>query len=258
MKIAILAPILLASFAMAFSQAVQANDNGKFSLETGMHYNTGKYGGTQSTDILYIPVTGRYRTGLWAFRLTVPYLQVTGPGNVLNGVGAVGAATTASSSRSGLGDVIAAATRTVYNDARSGFMVNLAGKIKLGTADSTKGLGTGQNDYAFQSEVFHITKPLTSFGILGYKIYGQPATYTLKNGFYGLVGGRYKFNEEENGGAILSYSQKTTVNGSAHLTAILFADHKIGNTWKVQGYVLKGFTKSVPSAGIGLTIGYNF
>jgi hypothetical protein len=258
MKTTLLSTALLASFAATYGQIAQADDDGTFSLETGMHYNTGKYGGTQSTDILYIPVTGKYKTGLWTLRLTVPYLQITGPTNVIAGIGTTGGTAGVSSTRSGLGDVIAAATRNVYYDPASGFAVNMTGKIKFGTADSAKALGTGENDYSFQVEPFKIKDNLTTFGTFGYKIYGSTPTYTLNNVFFGSVGGSYKLDQDMHGGMMVSYSQATTTNGSAQVEAILFADHKIEQSWKVQAYALKGFTRSVPSYGAGITIGYQF
>jgi len=256
MKIAILAASLIAIFAIAPIQTAYAEESGKFSLETGMDYNTGKYGGTQSTDILYVPVTGKYQGKSWTLRMTVPYLQISGPSNVINGVGLTGAATNTSTTRSGLGDVIAAATYNAYSGGSSGLLVNLTGKVKLGTASSAKGLGTGKNDYSLQSEVYQVQGNLTSFGTVGYKIHGAPIGYTLNDVFYGSLGGSYKFDQETNGGAMLSLGQKTTARGSSHITAIFFASHKLDKNLKVQGYVLKGFTNSVPDWGVGATIAF--
>src|SRR5271169_2766734 len=109
MKNAILAASLIAPLVIVPVHSAYAAEGGKFSLETGMDYNTGKYGGTQSTDILYIPVTGKYQGQSWTLKLTVPYLRITGPGNVIdviNGVAPPGSFTTAPVTRSGLGDVV--------------------------------------------------------------------------------------------------------------------------------------------------------
>src|SRR5690242_21390205 len=57
------------------------------SLATGFDYTSGKYTGTENTDILYVPFIAKYETGPWTFRATVPYLRITGPGNVI-GAGA--------------------------------------------------------------------------------------------------------------------------------------------------------------------------
>ena len=60
---------------------------GQFGVGTGVDYSTGKYGGTTATDIVYVPVTGKYMTDDWLFKLTVPYISVTGLDGVIRGIG---------------------------------------------------------------------------------------------------------------------------------------------------------------------------
>ena len=261
MKNAIFAASLISIFATVSIQDSFAEETAKFSLETGMNYNTGKYGGTQSTNIRYVPVTGKYQGKSWTLKLTVPYLQITGPANVIsviNGGLAGVAGSNAPLTRSGLGDVIAGATHNIYNGGTGGVMVNLTGKIKFGTASSAQGLGTGKNDYALQADMYQVTGSLTNFGTFGYKKYGSPVGYTLNNVFYGTLGASYKINPETSGGMMLNLGQKTTVSGSSHIEAIFFASHQLDKTWKVQGYVLKGFTNSVPDFGAGVTLAHLF
>jgi hypothetical protein len=162
--------------------------------------------------------------------------------------------TTTNTTRSGWGDVIVAATRNVYYSGSSGILLNLTGKAKLGTADSARGLGTGKNDYAFQSEVYRLTDKFTSFGTLGYKVYGQPSGYKLYNALYGSLGGSYKINQDAYGGLLLSLAEKSTAKGSSRNEAILFASQKLSTSLKAQAYVLKGFTRSVPDWGLGATV----
>ena len=257
MKYAILAVSLVSSLALTSMQTAYAGEGESFTLETGAHYSTGKYGGTQSTEILYIPVTGKYRSGPWTTKVTVPYLQITGPANVINGVGQTVAATgTARTTRSGMGDIVASLSNTVYYDASAGLFANLTGKVKLGTASSTQGLGTGKNDYAAQAELYQVKQDLTTFGTLGYQIYGRPAGYQLNNAFYGTLGASYKVDQDTSGGILLSLGQKITTTGSTRAKALLFASRKLDNTWKMQGYLLRGFTRSVPDWGAGVTVSY--
>jgi len=260
MKRAILFAGLVGSFTLVPIQAC-ANVDGKFSLETGMDYNTGKYGASQSTDILYVPVTARYQGREWTLKLTVPYLQISGPANVvvINGAGLTGVATTNTrSTRSGLGDVLVAATHNAYNGGPAGLVVNLTGKIKFGTASSANGLGTGKNDYTVQSDMFKVSGNLTTFGTLGYRVYGSPAAYTLRNVFFGALGVSYKFDQATSGGVMLTGGQKVTATGSSRQEVLLFASHKLERNWKTQGYLLKGFTNSVPDWGVGATVAYLF
>lgn len=261
MKNAILAVSLITSSVSAAVQVAHAEEAGKFSLETGMDYNTGKYGGSQSTDIFYVPLTGKYQGKEWTLRLTVPYIQITGPASVIsvmNGITLTGAAASNTPlTRSGLGDVVGAATHNVYNGGNGGLIVNLTGKVKLGTASSSQGLGTGQNDYALQSDLYQISGSYTTFGTLGYKIYGSPPGYTLNNIFYGSAGESYKFTQETSGGAMLSLGQKVISTGSPLVEAIFFVNHKLDKTWKAQGYFLKGFTNGVPDFGLGATVAHS-
>lgn len=61
-----------------------------FSFSTATDFTTGNYGGASSTDIWYVPFTARYDKNRASFRVIIPYLHVTGPGNVLGpGIGGV-------------------------------------------------------------------------------------------------------------------------------------------------------------------------
>lgn len=78
--------ILLLSFVCSSSVAWA---NG-FSFSTATDFTTGNYGGTKSTDIWYVPFTARYDKDRVSFRVIVPYLNITGPGNVLGpGIGGI-------------------------------------------------------------------------------------------------------------------------------------------------------------------------
>src|SRR5690349_4182061 len=79
------------------------------SVAIGAEYSTGKFGGTETTDTLYIPVVIRHETGPWVLKATVPWLRVTGPGNVIGAGGdrvVVPGATVARTTESGLGDIV--------------------------------------------------------------------------------------------------------------------------------------------------------
>src|SRR5438067_2246733 len=146
-------------------------------LGTGFDYTSGKYGTSEKTDILYVPFYGRYETGRGVFRLTVPYIRITGPGNVL-GAGAdrvtLPGPTGARRTESGLGDVVGSAFYNVLSERNGPLGLDLGAKVKFGTADETKGLGTGKNDYSLQADFFKPLGATTVFGSLGHRWYGDP------------------------------------------------------------------------------------
>lgn len=229
-----------------------------------MDLNTGKYGSSQSTTVRYIPFTGKYQDESWTFKMTIPYLEITGPQNlinVLNGVAPTGpAAASMPVTRSGLGDVVLTATHHTYSNVQSGFFARLTGKAKLGTASRAKGLGTEENDFAFQSDLYQMSGRVTLFGTLGFKAYGNPtgAAYKLNNGFFGSIGGVNRLTLNADAGATLNLGEKTLETGSHRAEAVIFGSYRIEKNWKVRGYVLRGLTESVPAWGTGAAIGYTF
>src|ERR1051325_3071455 len=66
-----------------------AADDAEWRLGVGADYSRGTYGtGTESTT-LSIPFTARYELDRWTYRVTVPWLEVKEPANVVPGIGRV-------------------------------------------------------------------------------------------------------------------------------------------------------------------------
>jgi len=222
-----------------------------FSLTTGLDYSTGKYGGTETTEIFYIPFTGKYEAGEYTLKLTVPYLEVTGPGNVLIDLGPIGPASTTSTRQSGLGDIVVAGTYNMYEGRGNGTLVDVTAKIKFGTADDAKSLGTGKNDYALQADLYKTLGKNTVFGTLGYRVMGDPPGVTLNNVFYASLGAGHQYSQETSAGLILDLREKASATSFAQQELTAYVSHKLGKTWKAQAYALKGFSDGSPDWGAG-------
>jgi hypothetical protein len=245
-----------AALYLATAGAAQA---GNFSLGAGVDYSSGKYGDVTSTDILYVPFTGKYETDSWIFKLTVPYIEITGPGNVVRDVGVVRPTTsTTRTTERGLGDVVAAATYNLYAGGVSDPVVDLTGKVKFGTADETKGLGTGENDYAAQVDVYKGLDRFTAFGTVGYRILGSPPGVSLNNVFYGSLGGSYKIDQDLSAGLMLDLRQKASPAGAPQRELTAFVARRLDKTWKAQAYAVKGFADGSPDWGAGANMAYSF
>jgi hypothetical protein len=239
---------------LAATDCASAQSSG-FSLAAGIDYSTGKYGARTATDIVYVPFTGRYETDNWVFKLTVPYLVITGPGNVVRDVGIVkNKAAGPRRTESGLGDIVGAVSRNILDIASTGTLVDITGKIKFGTADAGQGLGTGEDDYAAQVDVTQRVGPMLSvFGSLGYKIVGSPSGAQLNDVAYGEAGAAIKITDSLRVGGILDASQAvSTVSGEQReLTA--YVTQQLSERWKLQVYAVKGFANGSPDYGAGAT-----
>ncbi|HLO63828.1 MAG TPA: hypothetical protein VK165_12790, partial [Azonexus sp.] len=134
-------------------------------ISSGFDYSTGKYGAAQSTETLYIPLSAKYESGDWTWRATIPYIESTGP-SAVSGSGADRIALdngpTTRRKVAGLGDIVLSANLTVW--AQGPWLVDVGTKFKIATADKNEGLGTGENDYAVQAEVYRTVDRHTLFG----------------------------------------------------------------------------------------------
>lgn len=220
-----------------------------FSLSVNTDYGRGNYGGSQTSETLHLPLIGKYATGLWTFKLAVPYIRITDDAS----------ATTASRTEAGLGDIVTSAAYTVYKGKGAAPLhIDLAVKVKFGTASPGKDLGTGKNDYAFQAAIEKTVGKFTTSGLAGYRVNGSPAGTPLANVFYGSLSGSYRLSPKTSASLILDQRQRASVDGALHrkLTALL--SHAMSKNWKVQTYVVKGLANGSADWGGGATVTHAF
>lgn len=259
------------------AQAAHADDS-TIKVGAGIDYTTGKYGTSTTTDITQVPVTFGYDIDRWSFKLAVPYIHVSGAGNVIPGVGPVSNAnpkgrgrgkgnsqggtitptTETSGSASGLGDVTAAATYEAYSNQQAQFGIDLTGKIKFGTADENKGLGTGKNDYSFSVDTYKGFGAWTVFGGVSYTWLGSSQYIQLNDVFGANVGASYKLDNHSSFGAYYDYREKASDTSFARNELTGYYAYKFASGWKAQAYVTKGFTDGSPDWGVGATVAYSF
>lgn len=228
-------------------------------VSTGFDYTSGDYGGGSDTELLVIPVTGSYAVDRWTFKATIPYVRVSGPADVVPELGPIGrpGIRPGGGTASGLGDITLGATYAALTEPDLP-NVDLTAKVKLGTADDDKGLGTGESDLMFQADVHQTIGRWTPFGTLGYRFLGDPNGVDLKDGFYLAGGASYQLDEKTDVGALLDWRQRV-VSGIDDVAELVgFVGRKLDEQWKAQGYVLGGLTDASPDYGVGGRISYQF
>jgi len=234
--------------------------DGLTTLSVGADYTTGKYGNTDSTDILYVPFTSKYEIGPWTWKLVVPWIHITGPANVVGAPGdtVVVGNNTGRRTESGLGDVVASAFYNVLNERNAPFGLDLGGKVKFGTADENRGLGTGKNDYSLQADLFKPLGAMTPFGSIGYRKYGDPAGIDFKNVVYWSAGASYKMSQPTSVGVAYDF-RPAIIDGGSHVSeGTFFVSHKLSADWKLQVYAVKGFSTGSPDWGLGGVLAYSY
>jgi hypothetical protein len=237
------------------SQPVSA-DYSKYSI--GTEYTSGDFGGDTSISEWYMPVTAKYVTDQYIFRITVPYLRITAPAGATIFDGTVDQLLNAGSGESitqqGLGDIITSLTRmdVLNTESASGVSLDLTGKIKFATADEASGLGTGENDFTLQASLIKSGDYILPYAVVGYTFRGDPPGIDLADVWSVLVGGMFRVTPGLS--ASLDYyfrepSSLTSTN-QQELTAML--NFKISREYGVQWYALRGFSDASPDWGMGL------
>ena len=253
-----LAAAVAAAFLALASVGVVADDSVlNTTWSSGLEYSSGTYGGDEDIEDLYLPVTLGLNFRRVSLDITVPYLSVRAPdGTTVTGPGGEpvpGSGQTVT--ESGLGDVIAGIT--IYDVMYSpdlGLALDLTGKVKFGTADVDKGLGTGEPDFTVRADLYKYLEQFTLLGSVGYKFRGDTESFELEDVLIGSIGGIYHPSDRSCFGLILDYREAAIADGDAVSELSAFVSRELNDSWSFQFYVFTGFTDSSSDWGGGFLL----
>jgi|DewCreStandDraft_4_1066084.scaffolds.fasta_scaffold55124_2 hypothetical protein len=253
-----------------------------FGVGPSIEYASGKFGGAESTEMWWVALNGRFERGPWVARLNLPYVFVSGPGNVVPAGGAGGTpvcrqagvnsgaarggircgndgstpSTSVRVSSSGLGDLTAGLSYRLVDRPSGAF--DLTGKVKLPMADESRALGTGEADYSLQGDLTLLLGRGEVFLTAGYRWYGDPPGIEVKDVFFGALGASYRVTQQTTAGIAFDHRQKTYDGGAALNEISLFASYRVTSSARVRGYVFKGLTDGGAGWGGGALAMFTF
>ena len=231
--------------------------DGRLTASTGSYFATGDYGRSDDTEFWYVPFELRYDVFPFSARVTVPYLRMDGPMNVVGplGGGPVGEEDGAEvRSRQGLGDVMASLSYTYARSASWLPAIRFTGKVKFGTADRDEGLGTGENDFILETDLSKRFGRFTPFGALGYRFVGDPPGLDLRDAWLARTGLNYRVRDHLESGLIYSWRQASSrTSGDSHVL-MPYASWRLGKRFSVMPYSLVGLSTNSPDFGAGLQL----
>ena len=238
-----------------------------FSFTSGAEYTRGDYGTDTDTSTWYVPFTVGYAGKNSFFSVTVPYIYVDGSTEVtgvrstpLPGMGGVKRDTTTTTTTTeertddGLGDIQLRASYQLVGETTSRPWLGLTGKVKLGTADEDKYLGTGENDYSVQLDM--AKGPVD--GYVGYLVLGDTDTIDYDNTFFGAVG--YTVSAKKNWKVRPEfYAEQEVLNDVDPVRefSVTFSTPLETNR-RVNIYLVKGLSDSSPDWGAGVMVTTSF
>ena len=153
-------------------------------------YFTGEFGTGVRTDMVYVPVIFVGASSRQEFRLTLPYLwirtiaPVTFTGGEIIRRGTGGATTV-----TGPGDVVVQDEYFFVQGNRRLPWISGIARLKLPTADESKGLGTGKADYGPGVSIIQPIGQRGNFiGAVEYVVRGEPAGAEFRNTLWVTAG----------------------------------------------------------------------
>ena len=194
----VLAVVLLVAGA---TPALGADADPRWLFSSSVNYSVGDYGTNKDTTIVYVPFTFGVRPvdTLW-ISLTLPWIYQSSENVVVTGGGVAArkknggkfARPERSTSESGVGDLLLKVSYTILEE--RDFVPEIAPyvKIKFPTADSDRGLGTGEFDETIGVDLSkRLIDRLFGFVTLSYTFIGDPPGTDFRNSFGWSVGPAY-------------------------------------------------------------------
>ncbi len=243
----------------ADAQARPVRRTGRLTLSSGFDFSTGDYGSSGTTQIAYAPFSVKYARDPFVVKLTIPYIRITGPGNVVGVDGVLIAGGTAKrETNDGLGDVILS-TGYVLAPLRPAWpYLEFTAKVKFPTASEKDRLGTGEFDETLQVEASKTFAAFTPFLTAGYRFVGNPPGSSLHDVLFSSVGFDYRFNASLDAGLTYEWRQTASrsVGDSQELSPYL--SWKINSHVSLTPYAVFGLTRAATDAEIGFGASYRF
>lgn len=233
------------------TQLFAAEKAPRHALTLGIFTSQGDYGERQPTTLLALPLGYKLNYGAWSLRLATALVGIQGPGNV--DVASVPDSEPArTQAEVGMGDVFASASRVVLSRASNLWWEPYI-KVKIPTADSDKGLGTGEMDVEAGTELSRQIGALTSvFAKFFHRWRGDPPEIALDDGVGASVGMLRSPRPIWKTGLVLDYRQASAVTTAATREITVFGTRKLSAQKNVTFYALAGLSDASPDVGAGL------
>ena len=237
-------------------------DSAAWKFNSSYNYWTGKYGTPDRTDTTYIPFAIKRLFQAGDLGLTIPYISVTGPRSVTivdNVIVRNGSGRSETVTQSGLGDILLKGRYYLLNEGDQLPAVDLTAEIKFPTADSDRGLGTGEFDERLGAGLSK-ELPERFFVILdgGYTWVGSPPGITLQDRWDYLTGLGFHINKQLS--ASFNYEEvRALTPGGVNVRDVLYGvDFKATRDTSLSAYLLSGLSSAAPDFGVSLGLGIRF
>lgn len=254
-------------------------------LSTGVNFSTGRYKELSDTKVISAPVSLKFTNADFRIRVSIPYVHVDGPGSLIQTPegsgggysggrtdnGAAGSANSgsggsgygdvevddnddvpASSTRSGFGDAVVAATYSF--DLGSNFFIDASGKVKIPTASTAKRLGTGEVDVTTAADFVKMVGPTTFYVHGRRKFRGKPAGSSIRSVWGAGAGASIRAGQGITVGADYDWQQSSLIGNQASSDVTGWASFRLTRKISLSSFASTGLNSNSADFAGGLSI----
>lgn len=238
---------------VAATQSDSSASSTEFEIATGADYSVGHYGSAIDTSVWSIPLDLKVRSGRFRAQASLPYVFLKGPGEMVGGVIVNNPGNTATTSRSGVGDLNLSAAYLLTTESGVLPALEIGGSVKLPTAKST--IGTGKTDYSVTASAYKsLASGVMLFGSFGYSWLTSPAAYQLKNGITASGGINFRPADNQNYGVSVAYREPVATGLKGQAVVSPYMTYRFDKRFGLTLYGMAGLNDASPRVGAGIRL----
>lgn len=226
----------------------------RWNTSSAVEYSSGDYDDDVDTDILFVAQTLTFERGPDTLRVTLPWMNIEGPADVIAG-GSPDAEAGESRSVSGIGDLQFNLSHRMWNYGSSVYFIPSM-NAKAPTADEDKRLGSGEWDYwARVLGMWQVRKGTTAYASGGYRWMGSNEDFPLED--RALAGaGLYQQLGRLGVGLTYDFQESSLESFDDQHEAGAYVSTHLNEQLRASLYSRTGFTDGSPDYAVGLNLNW--
>ncbi len=223
-------------------------------LTIGGGIASGDYGSSRSTTMTNGTAGLRWSSGSTSISATLPYVVIESPGVAFSGFDGTPLIMLADGGgRKRISQGVADPTFSLSSAKNiSNLSIRGTARVKI-PVQKLNGISTGKMDWSSSVEISTTTGNISPFALISYRSYGDPSSWTIKDGFAGAIGASAPIGK---GSAAISYNlaQSTSEFIEDGHEIIALYERPISQKMRLSGYASVGLSDGAPGVGAGIRL----
>jgi hypothetical protein len=241
----------------------QSKAPARFTFKTGMGYDQGTFGAADVSRAAYAPFSLRYTGNKFEVGVSSAFARIDTAGGVrlIDGVPTQTDSSNGPLQESGIADTtVRSRFFLVVDEGRGSARPSITPfvKIKLPTADETRGLGTGKTDYGFGVELDKEIGRIFLFGDLGYTVVGKIPSLPFRDRPSASIGIGKQLGENVSVSSLIDW-RRSIIAGNPNPTELVGSlAYRVNRRVTITPNAFVGLTDGSSDFGLGMQVGFKF